>query len=328
MIERDGKVKALIEVRNLKKYFPIKGGIFSKTVGHIYAVDGVSFFLRKGESLGLVGESGCGKSTTARSILRLIEPTEGEVFFEGQDICKLGDGEMRSLRRKMQIVFQDPYASLNPRQTIEAIVGEPLEIFRIGTKKERKERVAFLLEKVGLYPEHAQRYPHEFSGGQRQRIGIAKAIALNPLLIVGDEPVSALDVSIQAQIINLLEDLQTEFKLSYLIIAHELAVIEHICDRIAVMYLGKIVEVGSDREIYSSPSHPYTIALLSAVPVPAFGAAKKRILLDGDVPSPSNPPSGCRFNLRCYKRKQICSEVEPELKEVHEEHYVACHFPE
>ncbi|RPJ07998.1 MAG: ATP-binding cassette domain-containing protein, partial [Deltaproteobacteria bacterium] len=279
----------LLEVKDLKKYFPIKGGIFSKTVGHVYAVDGVSFSLQKGESLGLVGESGCGKSTTARAILRLIEPTEGEIVFEGKDICKADDREMRSFRRHMQIVFQDPYASLDPRKTVEKIIGEPLEVFKIGAKKERRERVAYLLKKVGLYPEHAQRYPHEFSGGQRQRIGIARALALNPKLVIGDEPVSALDVSIQAQVINLLEDLQEEFHLSYIIIAHDLAVVEHICDRIAVMYLGRIVEIAGDKELYTSPTHPYTIALLSAIPMPDPTFAKKRIILEGDVPSPMHP---------------------------------------
>jgi oligopeptide/dipeptide ABC transporter ATP-binding protein len=326
MNERADSTKHLLEVKNLKKYFPIKGGIFSKTVGQVYAVDGVSFFLKEGESLGLVGESGCGKSTTARAILRLIEPTEGEILFEGKDICKVDDKEMRSFRRHMQIVFQDPYASLDPRKTVERIIGEPLDVFSIGTKKERKERVAYLLEKVGLYPEHAQRYPHEFSGGQRQRIGIARALALNPKLVIGDEPVSALDVSIQAQVINLLEDIQKEFNLSYIIIAHDLAVVEHICDRIAVMYLGRIVEIATDKDLYTSPTHPYTIALLSAIPMPDPGVSKKRIILEGDVPSPMHPPAGCHFHSRCPHKKEICVTTIPPLTDIGNNHFVACHL--
>lgn len=316
----------LLEVKNLKKYFSIKGGIFSKTVGQVYAVDGVSFYLYKGESLGLVGESGCGKSTTARAILRLIEPTEGEILFGGKDVCKLDHGEMRSIRRDMQIVFQDPYASLDPRRTVEQIIGEPLDVFQVSTKKERKDRIAYLLQKVGLSPDHARRYPHEFSGGQRQRIGIARALALNPKLIIGDEPVSALDVSIQAQVINLLEDIQKEFKLSYIIIAHDLAVVEHVCDRIAVMYLGRIVELAGDKELYTSPAHPYTIALLSAIPVPDPNITKKRIILEGDVPSPMRPPAGCHFHTRCPRKKEVCGRTIPELTEIGNGHYVACHL--
>ena len=317
----------LLEVKNLKKYFLIKGGIFSKAIGYVYAVDGVSFYLNEGESLGLVGESGCGKSTTARVILRLIEPTDGEILFEGKDICKLGNKEMRSIRRDMQIVFQDPYASLDPRRTVEQIIGEPLNVFEIGTKKERKERIVYLLQKVGLSPDHARRYPHEFSGGQRQRIGIARALALNPKLIIGDEPVSALDVSIQAQVINLMEDIQKEFKLSYIIIAHDLAVVEHICDRIAVMYLGRIVELARDKELYSSPVHPYTVALLSAIPVPDPNITKKRIILEGDVPSPMRPPPGCHFHTRCPRKKKECETTIPKLTEIGDGHSVACHLP-
>jgi len=317
----------LLEVKNLKKYFPVKGGIFSKPIGYVHAVDGVSFYLNRGESLGLVGESGCGKSTAARAILRLIEPTEGEILFEGKDVCKLDREELRSIRRDMQIVFQDPYASLDPRRTVERIVGEPLDVFHISTKKEKRERIASLLQKVGLSPDYAGRYAHEFSGGQRQRIGIARALALNPKLIIGDEPVSALDVSIQAQVINLLEDIQEEFKLSYIIIAHDLAVVEHVCDRIAVMYLGRIAELAKDKELYSSPLHPYTVALLSAIPVPDPNITRKRIILEGDIPSPMYPPSGCHFHTRCPRKIEgVCQSVIPELKEIKQDHYVACHL--
>ena len=316
----------LLEVKHLKKHFPIKGGVFSKTIGYVYAVDDVNFTLSKGETLGLVGESGCGKSTTGRTILRLIEPTDGAISFEGQNITALDKSAMRALRREMQIIFQDPYASLNPRMTVGSIIGEPLEIHKIAKGSEKEERVASLLQKVGLRAEDMRKYPHEFSGGQRQRIGIARALALNPKLIVCDEPVSALDVSIQAQVINLLEDLQAEFGLSYLFIAHNLNVVEHISDRVAVMYLGQIVELASDEELYKNPQHPYTEALLSAVPIPDPTVKKKRIILEGDVPSPINPPKGCHFHTRCMYKEKICEEVEPEFKDIGGGHWVACHF--
>jgi len=316
----------LLEVKHLKKHFPIKGGVFSKTIGYVYAVDDINFTLAKGETLGLVGESGCGKSTTGRTILRLIEPTDGAIYFEGQDITTLDKSAMRALRREMQIIFQDPYASLNPRMTVGSIIGEPLEIHKIAKGSEKEERVASLLQKVGLRAEDMRKYPHEFSGGQRQRIGIARALALNPKLIVCDEPVSALDVSIQAQVINLLEDLQAEFGLSYLFIAHNLNVVEHISNRVAVMYLGQIVELATDEELYKNPQHPYTEALLSAVPIPDPTVKKKRIILEGDVPSPINPPKGCHFHTRCMYKEKICEEVEPEFKDIGGGHWVACHF--
>ena len=318
--------ETLLEVTNLKKHFPIKGGVFSRTIGFVYAVDDVSFTVNKGETLGLVGESGCGKSTTGRTILRLIEPTDGKIHFEGQDVTALDKNAMRSLRREMQIIFQDPYASLNPRMTVGSIVGEPLEIHKIAKGSEKTERVASLLQKVGLRAEDMRKYPHEFSGGQRQRIGIARALALNPKLIVCDEPVSALDVSIQAQVINLLEDLQEEFGLSYLFIAHNLNVVEHISNRVAVMYLGQIVELASDADLYNDPQHPYTEALLSAVPIPDPTVSKKRIILEGDVPSPIDPPSGCHFHTRCMYKEKICEEEAPEFKHIGGGHWVACHF--
>lgn len=317
-------MEKLLEVRNLKKHFPIKGGVLSKVVGHVYAVDGVSFFLNKGETLGLVGESGCGKSTTGRLILRLIDLTDGEVQFEGRNISNLPKQEMRALRRDMQIIFQDPYASLNPRMTVGKIVGEPLRIHKVAQGKELKDRVNELLEKVGLHSEHSRRYPHEFSGGQRQRIGIARALALNPKMIVADEPVSALDVSIQAQVINLLEDLKNEFNLSYLFIAHDLSVVEYMSDRVAVMYLGKIVELAPSNKLYSDPKHPYTQALLSAVPIPNPRNEKKRQILEGDVPSPINPPRGCHFHTRCIYCSDECSKFEPAFVDVGDGHYAAC----
>ena len=317
--------EALLRVKNLKKYFPIRGGLFSREVARVHAVDDVSFDIYPGETLGLVGESGCGKSTTGRAILRLIEPTAGEVFFDGKNVTALDKRALRHLRKEMQIIFQDPYASLNPRMTVGSIVGEALVIHKLAaTKREREERVVKILETVGLSPDHLRRYPHEFSGGQRQRIGIARSLAVNPKFIVADEPVSALDVSIQAQIINLLEDLQKQFGLTYLFIAHDLSVVEHISTRVAVMYLGKIVELAPAKELYTNPKHPYTEALLSAVPIPDPTVKRKRILLEGDVPSPIKPPSGCRFHTRCPIRVPACSEHEQVLKEISPGHWVAC----
>ncbi len=318
----------ILKVEGLKKWFPITGGVFSRVVGWVKAVDGVSFSVKRGETLGVVGESGCGKTTTGRTILRLIEPTEGKAIFEGVDIFSLNKAELRKIRRDIQIIFQDPYASLNPRMTVGDIVGEALDIHKlVKTKKEREERIAELLDVVGLLPQHMKRYPHEFSGGQRQRIGIARALAVQPKFIVADEPVSALDVSIQAQVINLLEDLQEKFKLTYLFIAHDLSVVRHISTRVAVMYLGKLVELTETEELFEHPAHPYTEALLSAVPIPDPEVKKQRIILEGDVPSPVNPPSGCRFHTRCRYAKSICAEKEPELKDLGGGHYVACHFP-
>ncbi|MCE7793289.1 dipeptide ABC transporter ATP-binding protein [Salipaludibacillus sp. CUR1] len=316
----------LLEVKGLKKYFPVTGGIFSRKVGEVKAVNDVSFEVYEGEVLGIVGESGCGKSTTGKALLRLIEPTEGEVIFNGENITKLDREAMRLKRRDMQIIFQDPYASLNPRHKVEKILSEPLLIHGIGDKEERKRKVREILEIVGLPGEHASRYPHQFSGGQRQRIGIARALIVNPKLIVCDEPVSALDVSIQSQILNLMEDLQGQFGLTYLFIAHDLSVVKHISHRIGVMYLGKMAELAPNEELYSNPLHPYTKSLLSAVPNPDPDLKTDRVILEGDVPSPSNPPSGCAFHTRCPECMDICKEVDPEFKEYSDNHFVACHL--
>jgi oligopeptide transport system ATP-binding protein len=321
--------EVLVRVESLKKYFPItRGIIFQRQVGAIKAVDGISFGVYRGETLGLVGESGCGKSTTGRTVLQLYRPTEGNVYFEGENLVEMKGEMLRRQRKKMQMIFQDPYASLNPRMTVGNIIGEPLEVHHVASGKERQERVQELLRVVGLNPYFINRYPHEFSGGQRQRIGVARALALNPSFIVCDEPISALDVSIQAQVVNLLEDLQKEWNLTYLFIAHDLSMVRHISDRVAVMYLGKIVELTDRDMLYADPQHPYTQALLSAVPIPdpEVEETRQRIILEGDVPSPANPPVGCNFSTRCPKVMQICKEVEPEFKEIAPDHWCACHL--
>ena len=319
----------ILQVNNLVKHFPITKGIFfQKQTGAVHAVDGVSFKVIRGETFGLVGESGCGKTTTGRTIVHLEDPTSGEIVFDGKDLASASKNDLFNARRKMQIIFQDPYASLNPRMTVGEIIEEPLVIHKIGTRAERLEKAKALLEKVGLNPSYINRYPHEFSGGQRQRIGIARAIALEPDLIICDEPISALDVSIQAQIVNLLEDLQKELGLTYIFIAHDLSMVRHISKRVAVMYLGKIVELADKEVLFNKPYHPYSIALLSAVPVPdpVLEEKRKRLLIEGDVPSPINPPSGCHFHTRCYMAQEKCKQIEPEYREVEKGHFVACHF--
>jgi len=319
-------VRTLLEVSNLVKYFPIKRGLFSRVVGKVHAVDGISIQVQEGRTLGIVGESGCGKTTAGKTILKLIEPTAGTIRYDGNDITAFSRVQMKRYRQQMQIIFQDPFSSLNPRHTVGAIIAAPLEIHHLVESAEKEDRIAGLLRKVGLSATVMRRYPHEFSGGQRQRIGIARALAVNPRLVVGDEPVSALDVSIQAQILNLMEDLQDELGLTYIMIAHDLSVIRHIADKIAVMYLGKIVEMASRTELYHNPLHPYTRALLSAVPIPDPERERQRIILKGDVPSPINPPTGCRFHPRCPQRFEPCDQMEPETKTLADGHDVACYL--
>src|SRR5579872_6761375 len=319
----------LIDIKGLKVHFPIKGGLLGRTVARVKAVDGVDLFVRRGETLGLVGESGCGKSTTGRAILQLIKPTAGSVKLNGIELTQLSSDQVRQKRSEMQMIFQDPYGSLSPRFTVGQIISEPLENFKRGNKNEIRDKVQSLLQVVGLNPYYTNRFPHEFSGGQRQRIGIARALALNPSLVIADEPVSALDVSIQAQVLNLLQELQGKFGLTYLFVAHNLSVVKHISDRVAVMYLGRIVELAVSEDLYEMPLHPYTQALLSAIPVPdpQVEAKRKRIILEGDVPSPVNPPPGCNFHPRCWKAQAICREVIPPLEEKQPHHFAACHFP-
>ncbi len=316
----------LLEVNNLVKYFPVHSGLLQRTAGWIRAVDDVSFFVRRGETVGLVGESGCGKTTLGRTILRLVEPTDGQVVFDGRDVANMRPGELKKARRDMQIIFQDPFSSLDPRVPIGESIAEGLTIHGVANREARQEMVAQALERVGLYPEHARRYPHEFSGGQRQRIGIARALVLRPKFIVCDEPVSALDVSIQSQVLNLLRQLQAEFGLTYLFIAHNLSVVEHISDRVAVMYLGKMAELAGRHDLYANPLHPYTLALMSAIPIPNPAVQRARVILAGDVPSPLNPPGGCRFHPRCPVALDLCSRLEPEFREVTPDHWVACHL--
>jgi oligopeptide/dipeptide ABC transporter ATP-binding protein len=318
----------LIEVKNLKKYFPVEAGFFKRKVADLKAVDGVSFSIKEGESTGLVGESGCGKTTVGRCILRLIEPTEGNIVFEGEDITELGKNELRMVRSKMQLIFQDPYSSLNPRLTIGDIITEPLIVHNLVDRSELNDRVQRLMLDVGLSPSQSKRYPHEFSGGQKQRISIARALSVVPKFIVADEPVAALDMSIRAQILNLMKDLQDKYQLTYLIISHDLTVIKHMCNRIMVMYLGDLVEVADREQLFKRPYHPYSFALISAIPIPDPLIKKKRIILEGDVPAPINPPSGCKFHPRCSYAKGICSEEFPELREINPGHYVSCHFAE
>ncbi|NDI33838.1 ABC transporter ATP-binding protein [Chengkuizengella sediminis] len=318
--------KTLLEVEKMKKYFPINGGILGRKIGDVKAVDDVSFSVFEGETFGLVGESGCGKSTTGRTLLRLQEPTDGKVKFNEKELTSLSSNELRTVRRDVQMIFQDPFASLNPRHTVEKILEEPLIVHKIGTPKERKQMVIEMLETVGLSSYHAKRYPHQFSGGQRQRIGIARALMTKPKLIIADEPVSALDVSIQSQILNLLDDLQKAFSLTYIFIAHDLGVVRHICNRVAVMYLGKIVELSSSEKLYNKPLHPYTEALLSSVPIPDPTFEREHIELTGEMPSPSNPPQGCSFHTRCPQCMEICKTVQPEFEEIEQDHYVACHL--
>ena len=326
--DRAERGETILEIEDLVKYFPIRAGLLRKTVGQVHAVDGVSLSLKAGETLGIVGESGCGKTTLGRTIIRLTDPTSGSIRFKGVDITGYSRNQMREIRREMQIVFQDPYASLNPRMTVREIVAEPLRVHGLYKERGGKKRISELLETVGLAPEHGNRFPHEFSGGQRQRIGVARALALNPQVMILDEPVSALDVSIQAQVVNLLEDIQEEFGLAYIFIAHDLSVVRHISDRVAVMYLGKVVEIGARRSVYEQPSMPYTQALLSAAPIPdpVKQGRRERIVLKGDVPSPADPPSGCRFRTRCWKAEDICAKEEPELIVRASDHPDRCHF--
>lgn len=329
-MEQKKDIEYLVEVKGLKKYFPVRKGLFSTSKSYNMAVDNISFGIKKGETLGLVGESGCGKTTCGRTILKLYEPTGGKILYNGKDITNISGNGMFEYRKKMQVIFQDPYASLDPRMTVGDIIGEAIDIHKLMHRKERDERIQYLLERVGLNNEHSNRFPHEFSGGQRQRIGIARALAVQPEFIVCDEPISALDVSIQAQIVNMLEDLQNDLGLTYLFIAHDLSMVKHISNRVGVMYLGKMVELSKSNELYSHPMHPYTQALLSSIPVPDPDEAdsRKRIILEGEIPSPIDPPPGCRFKQRCRYAKPVCGEKEPELKELSNNHYAACHLLE
>ncbi|MCL1912660.1 MAG: ATP-binding cassette domain-containing protein [Eubacteriaceae bacterium] len=318
-------MEPLVHTVGIKKYYPIKRGVLQKTIGHVKAVDGVDLYINKGEALGIVGESGCGKSTLGKVILQLQPQTEGKVFFEGQDLSQLGKEAMRETRKKIQVIYQDPYASLNPRMTVEQSIGDPIDVFKLARGEEKRQIIIQLLKDVGLSESHLKRYPHEFSGGQRQRIGIARALAVNPGLIVCDEPVSALDVSVRSQVLNLLQELKSRFNLTYLFISHDLSVVRHLCDRVAVMYLGKIIESAPTREFFVLPLHPYSKALLSAVPIPDPAISRDRIILSGDVPNPANPPEGCRFHTRCPYKTDLCVAQEPILRQAGNNHYVACH---